>query len=1235
MRNVLVGGSGIESLKGTRLHMRISGWQARVAKSVGRGLLAAALVLLWLAGGRGLAQQQNAGTVSGNVVDAQGAVIGNAVVTLVETSEGSEVSTKSNAHGEYLFPVVPIGNYQLKVSAPTFETYIVNDIQVNAATNVRQDAHMHAGAVEAQVTVQAEGTTLDTRSATLGTMIDPQMVEGLPVDGENIVSLAALLPGVTNVNAPTTFTSDTGGPTYSVSGSRGNQNLFLFDGLIWNNTFYNTGLNYPPHLALEEVSVLLNNYKAQYGRNSGSVFNVLSKRGSNLIHGDVWEYYQNAALNAADYLTHVNPHLVSNQFGINIGGPIKRDKLFFFLSYQDLRLAGQLVAKDETPTYAELGFDAPGVPHICSATSAFPGQQCGNYTADFCFVYNAQTCPTPVTPATAVTNPVYKNSSLAASTFTAAWQQAGGIGPSPCLTELTGYMNTKGFSSSQQEHMPTPELPINCFNPVTLAFINKYVPVATQQVAGSQLLQAISRSPQPHNDQEGLARVDWALGRHTVDARFYVTNQDDITSNSVTSGQGVANYEPDLNIAGIYAGMIHDAWVLTPNVLNSLRVGYKRYTYIIIPTDRTTIATLGANYTQPGHAFLPKMEATDRFTLGGPTSGDSTTVNQNEEIDDDLNWTHGNHNFQFGATFLRLDYLHRFDQVPFFESELQNTEVTMADFLLGLQYQETVGNSTNLASRQYALYAYAQDDWRATAKLTLNLGFRYELPFSWHEVDGEGVTFRPGYQSIVFPTALPDVAFQGDPGIGNTAPPTKYNLLGPRFGFAYDTRGTGATVLRGGFGIFYDALSANLVGVSEPYHYTAFTALPPGGYSVPLLGQSPIPANYAKGTAPFAYPYTINYADPHLSTPYTMAINLGIQQRLSKSATLEVNYVGKLGRHGMIPLDQNPSIYDCPTAANPAGGSYFQSNPSVYCYNATATQVSYEARARYPGFNYGGQGVVDNESIGTSSYNGLQLIYKQKAGRNINIYSSYAYARSIDISSNGLTNTANVPQPNHLNLEYAASDFNATQILNVGWIVKMPTAHVTSGFMKAVANDWYYGGIYNARTGNPLNITIAGDESLTDERTQRPSLTPGLSPTLPSNRHRTDKVNHWFNNYGCPTPVSVPAGVPTPTPCAFTVPTLGTFGTMRRNALIGPSFINTQMDIQKFFTVREGKTLEFRADAFNVFNTPNLAPPNTSLASGASDVTASNFGQILSTVGTNGAVGTNGRRVQLALIYRF
>jgi hypothetical protein len=1175
------------------------------------GIVAVMLLLVWPAT-RAKGQAQNTGTVAGNVTDKQGAIIPGATVTLKNVAEGVTLSAKSNGHGQYLFSDVPVGVYNLMVVAPSFENFVVTDVHVDAATNMREDAHMVAGSVSASVTVEANGTTIDTRSATLGTMIDSKLVEGLPIDGENAVSLAALLPGVTNVNAPTTFTSDTGGPTYSVSGSRTTQNLFLFDGMIWNNVFYNTGLNYPPRLALQEVSVQTNNYKAEYGRNSGSIFNVLSRSGANLLHGDVWEYLQNSAFNARDYLSGVNPHLVSNQFGATIGGPIRRDKAFFFLSYQDLRLAGQAIAKDETPTLAEMGFDGPGMAHPCSSASAFPGMTCGNFTNDFCYVTSA-TCVSPVTLGTAMRNPIYTQGVTAITAQNTAWQLSGHTGTSPCVTELTSYMNAQ-TTTTGQEHLPTPEIPINCFNPVTTAFVNKYIPLASSLIGSATQPEAISAANQPRNDQEGLARVDLNFGRHTVDARFYVTNVNDITSNSVSSGQGVSTYDQDLNVAGIYAGNIGDTWVLTPNLLNVARAAYKRYTYIILPRDRTTIGDLGASYSEPDYNFLPKMEATNRFTVGSSNSGDSHTVTANVEFDDGVTWTRGSHTMAFGVQFLDLDYLHRFAYVPTFEAEQQFTESSMADFLLGFSYQELVGNSTNLAANQRNLYSYAQDDWRATRKLTLNYGVRYEIPFAWKESDRDGVTFRPGYQSVVFPNAPAGVAFQNDPGIGNPSPPTRYSNVAPRVGFAYDVLGNGTLAIRAGFGLFYDAINAYVVGVSEPYHYQATYSQPAGGFSEPLLGLPAIPANYVKGQPPqFALPYTINYAGPNLKNPYTEAVNFGFQERIRKNATFEADYVGKFGRHGMIPLDQNPSIYDC-------SGSYYQANPTLYCPGSSTanTQASYEARSLYPEFNYGGQGIVDNESIGTSNYNALQVVYSQRSSRFLNTYMSYTYGRSIDISSNGATSTASVPQPHHLNLEYAASDFNAQQILNLGWVLRLPNPVADHGFKGELLDGWTYGGIYNARTGNPINVTIAGDQSYTDQRQQRPNLVAG-QPLYPTGfRHRAAKVAEWFNVN------------------AFAEPPDGTFGNLRRNALVGPGYINTNMDVQKYFNLpHPEQTIEFRLDAFNVFNTPNLAQPNAVVSGATTNQVANEFGEILSTVGTNGAVGTNGRRLQIGLILRY
>ncbi len=214
-------------------------------------------------------------------------------------------------------------------------------------------------------------------------MIDQKMIEDLPIDGHNVVALSALLPGVMDVNAPATYTGDTKGPTYSVSGSRNTQNLMLFDGLMWNNLFYNTGINYPPPNALQEVSVLLNNYKAQYGRNAGSVFNVITKSGTNAIHGAVWDYLQNQVFNAADYLSHVNPKDNLNQFGFTIGGPMLKDKLYYFGAFQQLIGRLQTTASALTPGYAERGLSSDGkTPLPCNSAGPFAGMTCASFLSD-------------------------------------------------------------------------------------------------------------------------------------------------------------------------------------------------------------------------------------------------------------------------------------------------------------------------------------------------------------------------------------------------------------------------------------------------------------------------------------------------------------------------------------------------------------------------------------------------------------------------------------------------------------------------------------------------------------------------------------------------------------------------------------------------------------------------------------------------------------------------------------
>ncbi len=1221
----------------------------------------------------GFGQAQNTGTISGNVTDAQSRVMVGASVVLINTATDAKRSETSNAKGEYLFSDVAVGDYILTVTAPGFEALVIQSLHVDADQNVREDAPMKAGSVNEQVTVESSGTTLDTRSATLGTLIDKNEVENLPVDGSNVVSLTALLPGVSNVNAPTTFTSDTAGPTFNISGSRNNQNLFLLDGQLWNNLFYNTGLNYPPIHTLQEVSILLNNYKAQYGRNVGSIMNVLTRSGSNTFHGAAWEYIQNHALNASDYISQINPQLVQNQFGVTVGGPIQLNKLFFYLAVQDLRVAQDVFTSTSTLSALERGYDvAPtagnpgGMQHPCQ-WSGWAGLSCANFGADFPTVPNAGSKYQVPYYNEYLQNPLASstNSDLfihQANRAAAVAANMPGEITSACYNLLNlAYttLSSSGAGGFYNKYLPYEELPSACFNPVSTALLNKYVPYPN--ATGTQTLPVLNlTAKQPRNDWDGLVRLDYIRGRQTLDARFYITNVNDVTSNSATNqppAAGIANYEQDANAGGIYYGNLGDTLVVTPNLLNVFRVGYKRYNYTILPTDPTTLNSLGSVITQPAVVpCLPAVEVINRFRVGNTSSCWSFTVNEDEEIDDNLSWTHGNHNFQFGAQYLHLQYLHRFDSTPSLQSGLTYTQASAADFVAGLLTKMTVGNLTNLGALQDDYYFYAQDDWRASAKLTLNYGIRYELPLAWHSADGQGVTFSPGFQSKVLPTAPSNLGYEGDPYPGNAKVRSRYNNVAPRLGFAYDVGGNGRTLIRGGAGIFFDALNAAVVGVGAPFHYQSAYNSSFGGISDPLYGQSQpnIPANYTKGNLYFGTPSSVNFVDPNVTMPYTIAVNFGFQQRIRTTGVLEVNYVGKWGRHQLIQYDLNPGIFDC-------SGVYYQANP-VYCpgspttpfwtLSSTTAANTQDQRVTYPGFAYGGGGAVKNASVGMSNYNGLQVMYTQRAKRSLQMKASYTYAKSLDIQSNGQTSASAVPLPSNLRSQYAASDFDSAHVANVGWVWNLPKMTTGNRFSHALANGWLFSGVYSVRTGTPVNLTLSGDTSFTGEPSQRPNVTPGMTGALPGNRHRSCtavlgsttncKVQEWFNNVsvastGTTSNSTIGSATVCVAPAAFCTPGQGTFGNVGRNSLRGPGYIATNMAIGRIFSLpkRPGTSLEFKADAFNIFNTPNLANPSAQLSNSATNQLIGNFGKILSTVGTNGNVGTNGRRMQLSLVLRY
>jgi outer membrane receptor protein involved in Fe transport len=307
---------------------------------------------------------QGNGTIHGTVTDPAGAAVPGAKVIALLDERGTIRELATSPEGDYIFPALAVGTYTITVEAQGFKTFRRSGVTLTTEQNVRVDVRVEVGNVTESVSVTAEAPLVDSRSSVVGTLIDSRRVTDLPLNGRNIIGLAALLPGATNVTAPQTFTGDRSGPTLNVSGSRGNQNLFLFDGQQFNAVFRNTGLNYPPPDALQEVKVLTNSFSAEYGRNAGSVFQVVTRSGTNEIHGSLWEFFRNHNLNARNFFAPSTiPQLIQNQFGAAAGGPIRKDRLFLFGSYEGLRVRPASLGASSFPlTEAERRGDFSAAP---------------------------------------------------------------------------------------------------------------------------------------------------------------------------------------------------------------------------------------------------------------------------------------------------------------------------------------------------------------------------------------------------------------------------------------------------------------------------------------------------------------------------------------------------------------------------------------------------------------------------------------------------------------------------------------------------------------------------------------------------------------------------------------------------------------------------------------------------------------------------------------------------------